>query len=86
MLNDHERRALAELERSLKGDSDFAARMAGLADVPAPPPFPAVPVLCALLFILVPLVMLLFGWAGVLIVLDLFAAAVAVVLIRRRNS
>ncbi|GAA4601598.1 hypothetical protein BJY16_003943 [Actinoplanes octamycinicus] len=85
MLNDYERRALADLERSLKGDSEFAARMAGLADVPPAPAFPAVPILCALLFILVPLVMLLFGWAGVLIVLDVFAAAIAVVLIRRRN-
>ncbi|BCJ46206.1 hypothetical protein GCM10010168_51550 [Actinoplanes ianthinogenes] len=84
MLNDYERRALAELERNLNGDSEFASRMAGLAGVPPAPTFPAVPVLCALLFILVPVVMLLFGWPGVLIVLDLFAAAIAVVLIRRQ--
>ncbi|MFI1994007.1 DUF3040 domain-containing protein [Actinoplanes sp. NPDC020271] len=85
-MNDHERRALADLERHLEQqDSDFAARMNTLAGIPvAEPASPAVPVLSALLFIAVPLVMLFFGWPGVLIVLDLFAAAVAVVLIRRR--
>jgi hypothetical protein len=86
MLNDHERRALAELERHLSGDAEFAARMAGVADAPPAPAFPAVPVLCALLFILAPVVMLMFGWAGVLIIVDLFAAAVAVVLIRRQAA
>ncbi|BCY07421.1 DUF3040 domain-containing protein [Actinoplanes sp. L3-i22] len=85
MLNDNERRALADLERHLQHDPDFTARMDGLAGVPAEPPSPAVPVLCALLFITIPLVMLLFGWVGVLIALDLFAAAVALILIRRRT-
>ena len=71
MLDDDERRILADLEQQFQ----VAER-----------PFPAIPVLCAGLFICVPLVMLLFGWPGVVIVLDLFAAAVAVVLIRRRRS
>ncbi|GAA2896150.1 hypothetical protein Acy02nite_61690 [Actinoplanes cyaneus] len=87
-MNDHERRALADLERHLQHDAEFAARMSTFAGVPAAAEqaSPAVPVLCALLFIAVPLVMLLFGWVGVLIVLDLFAAAVAVILIRRRAA
>ncbi|GIF12756.1 DUF3040 domain-containing protein [Actinoplanes teichomyceticus] len=84
MLNDHERRTLAELEHHLQGDADFVARMAAPAGGGSEPVFPAVPVLCALLFILVPLVMLLFGWPGVLVVVDLFAAAMAIVMLRRR--
>jgi hypothetical protein len=84
MLNDSERRALADLERHLQHDPDFTARMDGLAGVPAEPASPALPVLGALLFITIPLVMLLFGWAGVLLALDLFAAAAAIILIRRR--
>ncbi|GIF07395.1 DUF3040 domain-containing protein [Actinoplanes siamensis] len=86
MLNDNERRALADLERHLEHDPDFTARMNDLAGIPAEPAFPIVPVLCALLFIAIPLTMLLFGWPGVVVVLDLFAAAVAVVLIRRRAN
>ncbi|GAA2701697.1 DUF3040 domain-containing protein [Actinoplanes palleronii] len=84
MLNDYERRCLAELEYQLRSDSAFAARMAGPVPARPEPASPAVPILCALLFILVPLVMLLFGWPGVLILLDLFAAAIAVILLRRR--
>ena len=71
MLNENERRILADLEQQFP----VAER-----------PFPTIAVLCAGLFISVPLVMLLFGWPGVVIILDLFAAAVAVILIRRRRS
>ncbi|WP_099343740.1 MULTISPECIES: DUF3040 domain-containing protein [unclassified Actinoplanes] len=84
MLNDNERRALAELERDLEHDPDFSARMAGLGVVQPEPAFPIVPVLCALLFITLPLVMMFFGWPGALILLDLFTAVVAVIMIRRR--
>ncbi len=83
MLNDDERRALADLERHLQHDPEFAARMDGLAATPTVPAFPVVPVLCAGLFIAVPLVMMLFGWAGVIILLYAFATAIAVVVFRR---
>ncbi len=84
-MNDRERRSLADLERHLQHDPDFAARMDTLAGVPAPEPAsPVVPILSALLFIAVPLVMMFFGWAGVVVLLDVFAATVAVILIRRR--
>lgn len=82
MLNDDDRQVIAELEqRVLLSDPEFAARM---ATGPAEVRFPAVAVLCASLFILVPPVMLLFGWPGLLIVVDLFVAALVVVLLRRR--
>ncbi|MEU4158231.1 DUF3040 domain-containing protein [Actinoplanes sp. NPDC026670] len=81
MLNDDDRRTIAELERRIHlSDPDFAARMDGThRDVP----FPVVAVLCAALFILVPPAMLLFGWPGLVVVLDLFVAGVVVVLVRR---
>ena len=82
-MSDDDRRVIAELEqRVILSDPDFAARMA------EPPPevrFPAVAVLCAGLFILVPPVMLLFGWPGLIIVVDLFIAALVAVLLRRRQ-
>ncbi|WP_436520816.1 DUF3040 domain-containing protein [Actinoplanes sp. HUAS TT8] len=83
-MNEHERRTLADLERHLEHDPDFAARINQLAGVPGPElAFPIVPVLCALLFIALPLVMMFFGWAGVIVLVDLFMAVVAVILIRR---
>ncbi|MFC7529895.1 DUF3040 domain-containing protein [Actinoplanes sp. GCM10030250] len=83
MLDDKERRILAALERDLThGDPGFAARMAGSGEER---PFPAVSALCVLLFLAFPLVMLLFGWRGMVITLDVFAVALAVVLIRRRR-
>ncbi|MEV6348233.1 DUF3040 domain-containing protein [Actinoplanes sp. NPDC051851] len=84
MLDDNERRALAELEqRVVQADPEFAARMS--SDPGDERPFPTIPVLCALLFISTPLVMLLFGWPGVVIAIDLFAASLAVTLIRRNR-
>ncbi|WP_328469354.1 dolichyl-diphosphooligosaccharide--protein glycosyltransferase subunit 2 [Actinoplanes sp. NBC_00393] len=71
MLDDDERRILADLER------DFQE--------PEERPFPTISVLCVGLFIAFPIVMLLFGWPGLIITLDLFAAAVAIVLLRRRR-
>jgi hypothetical protein len=82
-MNDNDLRTIAELERRIHlSDPEFAARMA--AGAPAEVRFPAVAALCAVLFILVPPVMLLFGWLGLIVTLDLFLAAIAVVLIRRR--
>ncbi|GLY06772.1 MULTISPECIES: DUF3040 domain-containing protein [Actinoplanes] len=84
MLDDRDRRILDDLEQQLAvADPEFAARMSAPA---AEQPFPAVAGLCALLFICAPLVMLLFGWPGVIIAVDVFAAAVAVVLIHRRRK
>jgi Flp pilus assembly protein TadB len=73
MLSDRDRRILADLERQFE---------------PAGPgvQFPTIAVLCVLLFLTVPLVTLLFGWPGLLITLDVFAVAVAFVLIRRRRA
>ncbi|MBG0562521.1 DUF3040 domain-containing protein [Actinoplanes aureus] len=70
MLDDDERRILADLEREFQE--------------PVERPFPTIPVLCVLLFLAFPLVMLLFGWPGLVITFDLFAASVAIVLLRRR--
>ncbi|WP_433795188.1 DUF3040 domain-containing protein [Actinoplanes sp. CA-252034] len=83
MLNDDDRRTIAELDRRFHmSDPEFAARMAG---TPAEVPFPAVAVLCAALFILVPPAMLLFGWAGLVVVVDLFLAGLVVELVRRHR-
>ncbi|MBO3741198.1 DUF3040 domain-containing protein [Actinoplanes flavus] len=82
MLSDDDRRTLAELESELEADPEFAARMA------APEPevrFPIVFVLCVALFVLVPPVMLLFGWPGLIITADVFATVIAVVLIARHR-
>jgi hypothetical protein len=82
-MNDNDLRTIAELERRIHlSDPEFAARMA--AGAQAEVRFPAVAMLCAVLFVLVPPVMLLFGWLGLIVTLDLFLAAVAFVLIRRR--
>lgn len=71
MLDDDERRILAELERDLQE--------------PEERPFPTIAVLCVLLFLAFPLVMLLFGWPGLIITVDLFAVAVAIVLVHRHR-
>jgi hypothetical protein len=82
MLNDEDRRTIAELEHRIHlSDPAFAARMTGTPAAEAP--FPVVAVLCAALFILVPPAMLLFGWPGLIVVVDLFLAGLTVVLVRR---
>ncbi|WP_275415953.1 DUF3040 domain-containing protein [Actinoplanes couchii] len=82
-MSDEDRRVIAELEqRILLSDPDFAQRM---ATGPREVRFPAVSVLCAGLFILVPPVMLLFGWPGLIIVVDLFIAALVAVVLNRRS-
>lgn len=69
MLDDDERRILAELERDLQE--------------PVPRPFPTISVLVVLLFLAFPLVTLLFGGPGLIVTVSLFAAAVAIVLLHR---
>ncbi|MFC4069456.1 DUF3040 domain-containing protein [Actinoplanes subglobosus] len=82
MLNDDDRRTIAELERCVHmSDPEFAARMNGTPIADAP--FPVGAVLGAALFIAVPPAMLLFGWPGLVVVIDLFLAGVTVALVRR---
>jgi len=84
MLDERDRRRLAEIESGLsRQDPAFAARMsAGGEDRPAP----TVLALCISLYILLPMVMLLFGWVAAVVTLDVFAVVIAVVLARRRSS
>ncbi|HWS31351.1 MAG TPA: DUF3040 domain-containing protein [Actinoplanes sp.] len=84
MLSDDDRRVIADLEqRVILSDPDFAERM---ATHPAEVRFPAVAVLWAALFILIPPVMLLFSWPGLIIVIDLLIAGLVAVLLRRRQQ
>lgn len=84
MLNDDDRRMLADLEQRVHlSDPEFAARMT--APRAAEARFPALTLLVAGLFILVPPTMLLFGWPGLIVIVDLFLGAVAVVLIHRHR-
>ncbi|MEV0901357.1 DUF3040 domain-containing protein [Actinoplanes sp. NPDC049802] len=82
MLSDDDRRTLADLETQLRADPEFAARMAAPASEVR---FPIVATLCVGLFILVPPVMLLFGWPGLIITVDVFASVIAVILIARHR-
>ena len=83
-MDEHAQRALHAIEQNLtREDPAFVARMR--AGREPEPRFPAIPALCASLYILVPLVALLFGWPGVVIVLDAFAVAIVAVLIHRRR-
>jgi hypothetical protein len=83
MTEDEQRRALHAIERNLThADPAFAARMR--AANPGGSGFPVMPALCALTYILVPIQALLFGWLSAVVTLDVIAAAVAIVLIRRR--
>jgi hypothetical protein len=81
MLNDHDRRALEEIERHLVlEDPALEDRLAGDAR-----PFPAVLVLCAVFYILAPISKLLFGWAGLEVTAAVFVIAVTTVVILRRS-
>ncbi len=82
MLDERDRRALADIEQGLsREDPTFAHRMRGSGE---DRPAPTVLALCASLYVLLPMVMLLFGWVAAVIVFDVFAAAIATVLARRR--
>ena len=81
MLDERERRVLAEIERGLsRQDPSFAAVMRAQGE---DRPFPTVLALCIGLYVSLPMMMLLFGWIAALITFDAFAVAVAVVLVRR---
>ena len=81
MLNDDDRRILADLEHRVHlSDPDFATRM---AVPPAEGGFPALAAIGAALFVLIPPMMLLFGRPGLLVTVELLLGAAAVVLIRR---
>ncbi|GAA0496143.1 hypothetical protein Ade02nite_17620 [Paractinoplanes deccanensis] len=81
MLNDHDRRALEDIERHLASeDPALRERLTRQSR-----PFPTVLVLCACFYIAAPLAKLLFGWAGLEIAAASFAAAVVAVLVHRRR-
>jgi hypothetical protein len=83
MLDEQERRTLQEIERGLsRQDPSFAARMREGEERR----FPTVLALSVSLFILLPTVALLFGWVAAVVTLDVFAAALAVVLYRHRRE
>lgn len=81
MLHDQERRALYEIQASLAAEDPLFARRMQPQDQAV---FPAVPVLCAAVFIATPIVALLFGWRPGLLVLLLAALAVIAVAACRR--
>ncbi|WP_433719134.1 DUF3040 domain-containing protein [Actinoplanes sp. CA-051413] len=84
MLDDRERRVLAEIERGLsRQDAAFASRMRTAGE---DRPAPTVLALCISLYISLPMVMLLFGWVAAVFTLEAFAVVIAVVLARRRSS
>lgn len=83
LLDEQDRRALAEIEQRLSGqDPQFPTRRQDTAG--RDNPVPTVLALCASLYVLLPMVSLLFGWGAVVITFDLFAVALAIVLARRR--
>jgi NADH:ubiquinone oxidoreductase subunit 3 (subunit A) len=86
MLDGQARSALDDIERHLtRQDPAFAQRLR--AGVPASTySFPTVFILCVLLFLTLPIVTLLFGWAGTTVTLHLFALSIVVVLVRRRMA
>ncbi|XVV17243.1 DUF3040 domain-containing protein [Actinoplanes sp. CA-131856] len=82
MLDDHDRRALDDIERHLA--SEDPALSAHLTP-PQTRRFPAVFFLCACLYICAPLAKLLFGWTGLEIVAAAFVVAVVAVTVHRRR-
>lgn len=82
-MEEQARRALDDIEQNLvREDPAFVAQMD--PNRPQLPRFPTVSVLCASLYILMPLVMLLFGWLAVVFTIAAFAVAVGSVLLRHR--
>jgi hypothetical protein len=82
MLEEKDRRALEEIEQRLAaGDPAFARRM---NEIPTRP-FPALSVLCVLVFLSMPFVGLFFGPTAALIIADLAAVTVVVVLVLRHR-
>ncbi|MEU8240865.1 DUF3040 domain-containing protein [Actinoplanes missouriensis] len=87
MLEEKDRRALAEIEQRLAaGDPAFAARMTARPATPGRP-FPVLSVLGVVVFLTMPFVGLFLGPTAALIVADLAAVtAVAVLVMRHRRG
>ena len=82
MLDERDRRVLAEIERGLsRQDPGLAALMRAQGE---DRPTPTDLALCVCLYVSLPMMMLLFGWIAALVTFDVFAVAIAVVLVRRR--
>ncbi|WP_433832164.1 DUF3040 domain-containing protein [Actinoplanes sp. CA-015351] len=85
MLEEKDRRALAEIEQRLvTGDPAFARRMRARR-APRDRPFPIVPLLLVTVFLALPFVGLFLGPTAALIVADLAAVTVVVVLVLRHR-
>jgi len=80
-VDERARQTLREIEEDLRrGDPAFAARMSGER-----PCFPTVSALCACVYVVIPLMSLLFGLFAVLLTLNAATAVIVAVLIRRRS-
>ncbi|BAL89134.1 hypothetical protein AMIS_39140 [Actinoplanes missouriensis 431] len=85
MLEEKDRRALAEIEQHLAaGDPAFAARMTAPPATPGRP-FPILSVLGVVVFLTMPFVGLFLGPTAALIVADLAAVTAVVVLVLRHR-
>jgi hypothetical protein len=79
MLEERDRRALADIEQRLcAGDPGFARRMRS-----SPCPFPTLSVLCVAAFLALPFVGLFLGPRAVLIAMNVTAVMVMVVVVSR---
>jgi hypothetical protein len=84
MLDEHDRRVLAQIERGLsRQDPALAARMRGQRENR---PFPTIFVLCVVLYVLLPMLTMLLGWIAALVTFDVFAVVIALVLARRSRK
>ncbi|GIE91419.1 DUF3040 domain-containing protein [Actinoplanes regularis] len=83
MLEEKDRRELAEIEQRLcAADPDFARRMSSTS---MPCPFPTVSVLCVGAFLALPFVGLFLGPVAALVALNGTVALVAGILVNRRR-
>ncbi|MFC7534855.1 DUF3040 domain-containing protein [Actinoplanes sp. GCM10030250] len=78
MLDEKDRRALADIEQRLRADDPAFARRMNATTVRGS--FPAIAVLCATVFLALPFVALFLGPKAALILIDLAAVAVVVIL------
>jgi hypothetical protein len=84
MLDDQDRRSLREIENGVARDDPAFARSFHHAWADTPP-VPVVLLLCVALYIAAPLVSLLFGWRGLVVLVAAFLIALAVALVHRRR-
>jgi hypothetical protein len=84
-MADDERDALRTIEQNLiRTDPGFAARMR--SPQAAAPRFPWIFALCAFCYVVIPIEALLSGWRSAVLTLDLIAAAMAIIMIRRSRN